>query len=402
MTSSKETPIIAIGQMLGKLAYDPFAWYAQMRSEHPVYYDEQTGVWSVFRYDDVKRALEDKDCFSSHFPAAPGSPEELLSKTMYNMDPPKHTQMRSIVNRAFTSAVIQQWERRIQEITDQLLSAADGRQEIDLVRDFSNPLPIIVIAELLGIPSGNLDQFKQWSDSFTSSPSDSSEAAVAEWAEAKFKSEQELAEFFGDLIEAKRHSPDNDIISILIQAEEEGMKLSADQLVPFCVHLLAAGNESTSSLITNAVYSILETPGLYDELRNDLSLVPQAVEEALRYRAPFQVTRRLVKQDVEIGGKLIRTGQVGLVMIGSANRDESKFKDAHLFDIRRKPNPHLSLGQGIHFCLGAPLVRLEAAIAMTSLLTKYSALSLPKPFSLSPAVNSAVYGLRSLSLLVRP
>ncbi|MGX4202144.1 MULTISPECIES: cytochrome P450 [Bacillus] len=378
-------------------AYNPFSWYEKMRKESPVYYDQNTGIWSVFLYEDIKRVLSEKETFSSHFSTNKGS----IGKTLINQDPPKHTQIRSIVNRSFTPRVMKEWEPRIQAITDELIQRMDGKEKIDIYKDFAHPLPIIVISELLGVPSEYMDQFKQWSDVLVSSPKSSKEEDMKEFLTARETAERELEEFFQTIIAEKRKNLSNDLISILIRAEEETLKISEKELIPFCNLLLVAGNETTTNLLTNAVFSILENEGVYDELRNDLSLIPSMVEESLRYRSPAQVLRRKVIRDTEIGGQQLRKGETVIVWIGSANRDENKFKDASTFDIHRKPNPHIAFGHGIHFCLGAPLARMEANIAMTALIKKYSSISLPEGFTLDPIESSAVYGLRSFPVLVK-
>jgi cytochrome P450 len=295
---------------------------------------------------------------------------------------------------------MKEWEPRIQAIANELLQRIDEKEQIDIYRDFAHPLPIIVISELLGVPSKYMDQFKHWSDVLVSSPKSSNKEDMKEFLTTRETAERELEEFFQTIIAEKRKNLSNDLISILIRAEEETLKISEKELVPFCNLLLVAGNETTTNLLTNAVFSILENKGFYNELRNDLSLVPSMVEESLRYRSPAQVLRRKVIQNTEIGGQQLRKGETVLVWIGSANRDENKFNDASMFDIHRKPNPHIAFGHGIHFCLGAPLARMEAIIGMTALIKKYSFISFPEGFTIDPIENSAVYGLKSLSVHV--
>jgi cytochrome P450 len=255
---------------------------------------------------------------------------------------------------------MKEWEPRIQAIADELLQRVDGKEKIDIYKDFAHPLPIVVISELLGVPSKFMNQFKEWSDALVSSPKSSNEEDMKEFFAIREKAEKGLEEFFQTVIAEKRKNLGNDLISILIQAEEEGHKISEKELVPFCNLLLVAGNETTTNLLTNAVYTIMENEGVYEELRNDLSLIPPMVEEALRYRSPAQVLRRKVAQDTEIGGQHLQKGETVVVWLGSANRDETKFEHASTFDIHRKPNPHIAFGHGIHFCLGAPLARMEA------------------------------------------
>ncbi|WFA05972.1 MULTISPECIES: cytochrome P450 [Bacillus] len=377
--------------------YDPFPWYESIRKESPVHYDEDSEVWSVFLYEDVKKVISDKDFFSNQFPHTEGT--NTFAKTMVSMDPPKHTRIRSIVNKAFTPRVMKAWEPRIQELTDELLKETRGREEIDLVQDFSYPLPVIVISEMLGVPAQYKEKFKEWSDLLVSLPKSDHQEDVLAWINARDQGEKELSAFFEDIIQEKRQNLGDDIISLLIQAEQEGEKLSPDELVPFCNLLLLAGNETTTNLISNAVYSILEKPGTYDALGNEPDLIPQAVEEAVRFRAPAPMIVRYVKQDIEIRGTRLKKGEGVIAFLASANRDESKFARAHEFDIHRHPNPHIGFGHGIHFCLGAPLARLEAKIALTALLKQYASM---EKLSITPMANTSMYGLKHFRLRVKP
>jgi cytochrome P450 len=378
-------------------AYNPFPWYEHMRKQSPVFYHESTHVWNVFLFDDVKRVLDDKETFSSHMK---GIPNSTFTKSLINIDPPKHTDLRSVVSRTFTPKVMREWEPRIREITLELLDNVRGREDIDIVKDFSHPLPVVVIAEMLGVPPVHIDKFKEWSDIVVASPASNSKEDVDNIIDLKLKAERELEDFFGGIIEEKRGNFGNDLISILIRAEEEGTKLTAEEIIPFCNLLLVAGNETTTNLISNAVYSILEHPEVYEELRSDISLVPQMVEEALRYRSPAQALRRIVTKETEIRGQRLQKGDILVPWLGSANRDEAKFENAARFDIHRNPNPHIAFGHGIHFCLGAPLARLEANIAMTELLTRYPAMSLPEHFAADPIEASVIYGLKTFPVRV--
>ena len=369
--------------------YNPFPWYEKMRRESPIQFDEETKVWSVFLYDDAKKVISDKETFSSLMSDMKSS----IAKSMLNMDPPKHTQIRSAVNRAFTPRVLKEWEPRIEEITDNLLKQAKNKGRIDIVKDLSYPLPVIVISELLGVPSEHMDQFKKWSDILVSMPKDASPEEAEKNQKERDQCETELAAFFAEIIDSKRKQPGQDIISILIKEEEEGEKLSAEDLIPFCNLLLVAGNETTTNLISNAVYSILETPGLYEELRHDPSLIAQTVEETLRFRAPAPFVRRTVRHDTELCGRRLKSGDIVLCYIASANRDENKFEQADVFDIHRQSNPHLSFGFGVHFCLGAPLARLEAEVALRGIVKAFSHL---EPVRVEPIQNSVMYGRDSL------
>lgn len=377
--------------------YHPFDWYANMRQTSPVHFDEASRTWSVFTYEEAKRVTIDKDTFSSQPPK--NQRKHSLMKTMVMMDPPNHTRIRSIVSKAFTPRVMKLWEPRIHELMDKLMAQLEGKKEIDLVQDISYPLPVIVIAELLGVPSEHKQSFKEWSDILVSMPKSESEKDVAEWQKTRDKGEADMMAFFADTIEKKRHNLGDDLISLIIQAEEHGDKLSADELIPFCNLLLLAGNETTTNLISNMMFSLLEQPGAYEALAQSPELIPRAVEEAVRFRAPAPAIVRYVTKDTELGGKVLKKGDNVIVFLASANRDERQFSNAHEYDIHRHPNPHIGFGHGIHFCLGAPLARLEACTAIKIFIERYEALEL---LSYVPMTSSSMYGLKELKLRVTP
>ncbi|MES1035992.1 cytochrome P450 [Bacillus pumilus] len=377
--------------------YHPFDWYANMRKTSPVHFDEASRTWSVFTYEEARRVTIDKDTFSSQPPK--NQRKHSLMKTMVMMDPPNHTRIRSIVSKAFTPRVMKLWEPRIHELMDELMAQLEGKKEIDLVQDISYPLPVIVIAELLGVPSEHKQSFKEWSDILVSMPKSESEKDVAEWQKTRDKGEADMMAFFADTIEKKRHNLGDDLISLIIQAEENGDKLSADELIPFCNLLLLAGNETTTNLISNMMFSLLEQPDAYEALAQSPELIPRAVEEAVRFRAPAPAIVRYVTKDTELGGKVLKKGDNVIVFLASANRDERQFSNAHEYDIHRHPNPHIGFGHGIHFCLGAPLARLEACTAIKIFIERYEALEL---LSYVPMTSSSMYGLKELKLRVTP
>ena len=377
--------------------YHPFDWYANMRQTSPVHFDESGQTWSVFTYEEAKRVTIDKDTFSSQPPK--DRRKHSLMKTMVMMDPPNHTRIRSIVSKAFTPRVMKSWEPRIQQLMEELMAELEGKQEIDLVQNISYPLPVIVIAELLGVPSEHKQSFKEWSDILVSMPKSENEEDVAEWQKIRDKGEADMMAFFADIIERKRQNLGDDLISLLIQAEENGDKLSANELIPFCNLLLLAGNETTTNLISNLIFSLLEQPGTYEALAQSPELIPRAVEEAVRFRAPAPTIVRYVTVDTELGGKMLKKGDNVIVFLASANRDERQFSNAHEFDIHRHPNPHIGFGHGIHFCLGAPPSPLEACTAIKTLMERYKELEL---LSYVPMTSSSMYGLKELKLRVTP
>ncbi|MGG0301220.1 cytochrome P450 [Bacillus albus] len=391
--------MIPTNKLIGKKAledpYEPFAWYKEMREEEPICFNSQADMWNVFLYDDVKRVLEDKEYFSNIMPEKKKPP---FSQSILGMDQPKHTQIRSIVNRSFTPKALEVWEPRIQKITEDILTQLSNRETFDIVQELFYPLPVIVIAEMLGVSTNDMDRFKKWSDIIVSSPSHDDPGYLTEFFHARLQAENELGDFFEEIIQLNRgkaQQDSNDIISVLVQSEAD-KNISGEELVAFCKLLLVAGNETTTNLLGNALYCLIEHPDVYEQLRQDTSLIPKAIEEVLRYRSPAQRVVRRVKKEMQLHGQNLQVDQIISAWVGSANRDSDYFKDNDNFDIHRKRNAHLAFGHGIHFCLGARLARLETKIVLTELMKKYKSFSfidtnLPIPISNS----SSVYGLKS-------
>ncbi|TXR67700.1 cytochrome P450 [Bacillus sp. AR18-7] len=398
-TPYQSVVMIPTNKLMGKKAledpYKPFAWYKEMREKEPIYFNHQADMWNVFLYEDVKTVLEDKEYFSNNMPEKKKSP---FSQSILGMDPPKHTQIRSIVNRSFTPKALREWEPRIQQITNDILNQLSNRETFDIVRELFYPLPVIVIAEMLGVSAKDMERFKRWSDIIVSSPSHDDPAYLEEFFNTRLQAENELGEFFEEIIQFNRGKSKkdlNNIISLLVQSEAD-KNISGKEIVPFCKLLLVAGNETTTNLLGNALYCFIENPNVYDQLQQDISLIPKAIEEVLRYRSPVQRIVRRVKKEIQLKGQTLQVDQIISAWVGSANRDSQQFKDADSFNIYRRRNPHLTFGHGIHFCLGAPLARLEAKIVLTELIKRYKSFSfidqnLPVPISNS----SSIYGLHS-------
>jgi cytochrome P450 len=350
---------------------DPFTYYRKMRESNPVSYNEKNKTWSIFGYKDVLRVLTDYSNFSSEQIITPEqasksmleegtSEKDMLNKSIILLDPPRHHQLRSLVSQAFTPQAIALLTPRITQIVHEYLDKVAATGKMDIIQDLSYPLPVIVIAELLGVPAEDHVQFKHWSDGLLDpSPAASTEATV------------EMNRYFQQVIAERRSKPRADLISRLVAAEVDGEKLTEQELLGFCVLLLVAGNVTTTNLIGNAVLCLDEHPEVMDQLREDLSLLPSAIEEVLRYRSPVQFFMRTAVKDIVIGGKEIKRGQFVVPYLGSANRDEAQFPEPDVFDIRRAPNRHVAFGHGIHFCIGAPLGRLESKIAFEVLLTRF-------------------------------
>ena len=338
---------------------NPYPWYRYMRDVNPVYYNEQLKMWYVFRHDDVQRILADVQIFSS----AEVHGDTYLGASFLHMDPPRHGRYRALVSQAFTPRSVAQLEPRITTIVNSLLDAVARTGRMDLITDLAFPLPAMVIMELFGVPAASREYFRQLSESFIQEIETDPGAAPP--------SEAKLADLLLPFIEARRSQPTDDLISRLVSAETEGKKLGTRDILATCILMLVAGHETTTRLIGNAMYCFTERPEVMAELRANPDLLPGALEEVLRYRPPLCGTLRTTTSDVRIGTTLIKAGQPILVQISSAHHDETVFADPAVFDIRRAPNRHLGLGQGIHFCMGAPLARLESKIAIQSLLQRF-------------------------------
>jgi cytochrome P450 len=370
---------------------DPFPQYERMRESVPVYHDEQSGSWHVYRYDDVQRVLSEHGTFSSKMGGDdPSETGQLFAASLITADPPRHRQLRSLVTQAFTPKAVDGLAPRISALTEELLDGIASKGSADLIAELAYPLPVIVIAELMGIPAEDRDRFKHWSDVIVSQTQ--SGARTADHTTTN----REMAGYFLALIEHRRRQAGNDLISSLLAAEIEGQKLSVAELLGFCSLLLVAGNETTTTLIGNAVLCFTDAPGTMDRLRAKPALLPQAIEEVLRYRSPVQSMYRVTAGETTLGGLQVPAGAPLVAWIGSANRDERQFERPELFDVGRTPNRHLAFGHGIHFCLGAPLARLEARIALQSVLERLPGLALTPGAHLERMDSTIVYGVKEL------
>ena len=344
---------------------NPYPMFEQMRPQSPVYMPG-ADIWMILDYDSVKQTLSDPDTFSSSVSRSRNGNFEWL---MF-MDPPRHTKLRAIVSRAFTPRSIANLEARIRQLSRELLDPLVARGEMDLVTDFASTLPVMVMAELIGFPLSEWPRLTRWSLAIMglaetiSGTEEESHAAGATFGQAN----EEMKQYLDGLLRDRRARPKDDLLTRLVEAEVDGERLTETETLRFVQLLLAAGSETTTNLISNAVLCFIECPEQLVRLRTAPELLPSAIEEVLRYRSPGQTMLRTPNRDVELKGRVIPAGKLVLVMIGSANRDPKHFPEAQRFDIARDPNPHLAFGQGIHFCLGAPLARLEARVALQDLL----------------------------------
>lgn len=367
---------------------NPHPTYAAMRKEHPVIRQpglfENFHIWFVTRYADVQAVLTDNETFvlDAHMAFDPADPRlgmlvdlrpvmQLVNNNLLSKDGEDHRRLRSLVQSAFTPRMVAQLRPAVQAIADELLAQIVDDGQADLVESFAFPLPIIVILEMLGIPRNDRNQLRIWSDAFvTPDPSPGAEQQF-------LRSMTDFTDYLRALFAQRRAEPRNDLVTALLQAEEEGRRLSEQELFSMVVLLIVAGHETTVGLIGNAVLTLLLHPDQLDVVRRDPSLTPAVIEEILRYEGPVERTiTRFVTKDVTLAGQRLNRGDLVIAVVGSANRDSAQFPDADRFDVTRNPQRHLGFGHGVHYCVGAPLARLEGEIAVNTLLRRLPGLRL--------------------------
>jgi cytochrome P450 len=382
----------------------PINWYKEMLHKHPVYYHEKTNTWNVFKYEHVKQVLSNYEYFSSEGPrttifVGAKDKQEKTSPIMNItlLDPPQHRVARSLLAAAFTPRSLKNWEPRIQQIATELVEAIQGNSIVNIVEALAAPLPSIVITDLFGVPVQDRHQFKKWVD-ILFQPYDKERLEDIELA--KQNAAKEYFQYLYPIVVQKRSNPSDDIISDLIHAEVEGERFTNEEIVQTTMLLLGAGVETTSHAIANTFYSLLyDDQSLYGELRNHVELVPNAVEEMLRYRFHMSRRDRTVKQENNLLGVELKKGDVVIAWMSASNMDENMFEDPFSLNIHRSNNKrHLTFGNGPHICLGAPLARLEMKIALEAFLQKFSRIEPVEEFQLEKNLTASATGQSLTSL----
>ena len=359
---------------------DPYPTYHRLRAEDPVH-QSPLGFWVLTRYEDVSAVLRDprfiKEPLAALVAARFGADVPRgMGLSMLDRDPPDHTRLRALVSKAFTPRVVEGLRPRIREIVDGLIVRAQAVGAMDLIEEFAYPIPVNVICEMMGVPVQDHERFKGWSLDIARGLDSVWLPPDSEVPRRSAAARHAISGYFRELIAARRASPRGDLLSALIAAEEAGDKLSEEELVATCILILIAGHETTVNLIGNGVLALLRHPDELDRLRRTPALITSAVEELLRYDGPVQRTARVASDDATIGGRTIRTGDMVMPFIGAADRDPAQFPDPDRLDLSRGDNRHLAFGWGIHFCLGAPLARVEGQIAIDALVRRLPRLAL--------------------------
>ncbi|HTY17490.1 MAG TPA: cytochrome P450 [Myxococcota bacterium] len=391
------------------LRIDPYPFYAELRERDPIHRSYAAGGWVLSRYDDILGVLADRRYSSDERnwsrrarlrargrrAGLPDMYDDGLA-SMLRIDPPDHTRLRGLVSKAFTPRAVERMRPRIEAVVDELLGGLEGRSEIELVREFGAPLPVAIIAEMLGIPSADRARFRHGSDEAVRLLGD----GTKEDRRRGGKGFRELMRYLEGEVATRRREPRDDLLSAMVAAEEAGDRLSTQELFSTCVLLLVAGNETTTNLIGNGMIALLRHPEQLERLRREPKRIPGAVEELLRYDSPVQLTSRIVLEEGELRGRKIRRGEQLVLLLGAGNRDPARFADPERLDIAREDVHPLSFGHGIHYCLGAQLARLEAQIAFEGLIERFPDLRFGAG-SIAWGDNTILRGPTSLPLAVR-
>jgi cytochrome P450 len=365
---------------------DPFPWYQRLREESPVHrmrLPNGQNAWLVTRYNDVVSALKSERFVKNRMMALgrgelekqPWMPKmfEPLTRNMLDLDPPDHTRLRAVVQKAFTTSMVESMRARIQQLTDRLLAESAHLREVDLIRDYALLIPTTIIAEMIGVPADDRHRFQRWSSAIVA-------ANTTMGMVRALPRVLQFMRYIRSIVALRRAQPAQDLLTALVNAEETGDRLSQDELVAMVFLLLVAGHETTVNLIGNGTLALLENPEQLTRLREDPSLIKTGIEELLRFAGPLETaTERFTREPVTIAEQVIPAGELVFLCLASANRDPTQFEQPDMLDLTRSPNRHVAFGFGIHYCLGAPLARLEAQIAIGTLVRRAQGLALAAP-----------------------
>jgi pimeloyl-[acyl-carrier protein] synthase len=386
--------------LLVQFREDPYPLYRYLHAAAPVQWNDVLGAWTLARYADVVASLTDARFSADRtFQGAAHALDGYeLAKSMLVSDPPDHTRMRALVSKAFTPRMIEQLRPRIISIVRELLDRiAERGERFDVIADLAYPLPVVVIAELLGVPPADRAIFEEWSSLLAASLDP---LVSADLMDRVTQARDGLHTYLRGIIAERRRAPRSDLISALVAVEERGDVLSEPELVVMCTLLLIAGHETTVNLIGNGTLALLQHPDALVALKGSPGLIGTAIEELLRFDSPVQMTGRIATVPLELGGQAIAAGDFVLPLLGAANRDPAQFAEPDSLDLARTPNPHVAFGRGIHFCLGAPLARAEGQIAIGALIQRFPHLEPAGPPIRRDQIT--LRGLKSLLVATSP
>lgn len=395
-----------------------YTWFEEKRQNEPVWFDESSGCWHVFRYADVYQILSNYTLFSSErpqrFTPRPNNnqknPAAGLGRSLIALDPPQHQKYRGLVSAAFTPRAINNLRERIAVIAQELIDGVRAAGRMDLVNDFAYPLPTTVIAEMLGAPVADRPLFQKWADALLSQQLSDAEFFRPRDEEQQERPEmkrimqafEEMQDYFNGLLDDRLREPRNDMMSALLSAEVEGQKLNREDTISFCILLLLAGHVTTTNLLSQSIRCFDQFPETLEQMRRQPDLIPGAIEEVLRYASPIWRLIRVTREETVIAGVKLPKEAPIFTWLASANRDPEQFSEPERFDILRSPNKHVGFGHGIHFCIGAPLSRLETAVALPMLIEQMPELRRDPSAPMEIYRGRALFGFKHLPVVFKP